>query len=55
MLKQYDKALAISEQLLVRNPKNTFALKNIAVVYNILGDTKKSNEYLQKIRDVEGK
>ncbi|MCE9539698.1 MAG: tetratricopeptide repeat protein [Bacteroidetes bacterium] len=55
MLKQYDKALAISNQLLVKNPKNTFALKNIAVVYNILGDAKKSEEYLQRIREIEGK
>jgi tetratricopeptide (TPR) repeat protein len=55
MLKQYDKALAISGQLLSKNPKNTFALKNMAVVYNILGDAKKSEEYLQKIRDIEGK
>lgn len=55
MLKQYDKALAVSNQLLSRNPKNTFALKNIAVVYNLLGDVNKSNEYLQKIKDIEGK
>jgi tetratricopeptide (TPR) repeat protein len=55
MLKQYDKALAISNQLLAKNPKNTFALKNMAVVYNILGDAKKSEEYLQKIREIEGK
>lgn len=55
MLKQYDKALSISNQLLAKNPKNTFALKNMAVVYNILGDAKKSEEYLQKIREIEGK
>lgn len=55
MMKQYDKALAISNQLILKNPKNTFALKNMAVVYNILGDPKKSNEYLQKIKEIEGK
>lgn len=55
MLKQYDKALSISNQLLAKNPNNTFALKNMAVVYNILGDAKKSEEYLQKIREIEGK
>ncbi len=54
MLKQYEKAIATSNQLLSKNPKNTLALKNIAVVYNIMGDVKKSNEYLQKIRDIEG-
>ena len=53
MLKQYDKSLAISNQLLLKNPRNTFALKNIAVVYNIMGDLKKSNEYLSKIREIE--
>jgi len=55
MMKQYEKALAVSNQLLSRNPKNTFALKNIAVVYNLLGDVNKSNEYLQKIKDIERK
>ena len=55
MLKQYEKALSISNQLLSMNPNNTLALKNIAVVYNLMGDVKKSNEYLQKIKDIEGK
>ncbi len=55
MLKQYEKALSVSNQLLSKNPNNTLALKNIAVVYNLLGDVKKSNEYLQKIKDIEGK
>ena len=55
MLKEYDKALSISNQLLAKDPNNTFALKNIAVVYNALGDLKKSEEYLQKIRDIERK
>ena len=54
MLKQYDKALAVDNELLSKNPKNKFALKNIAVVYNLLGDAKKSNEYLQKVKEIEG-
>ncbi len=55
MLKQYDKALSISNQLLAKNPNNTFALKNMAVVYNLLGDPQKSEEYLQRLREIEGK
>ena len=54
MLKQYDKALAVSNQLLAKNPKNKLALKNIAVVYNLMGDAKKSKEYLEKIKEIEG-
>lgn len=55
MLKMYDKALEVSNTVLARDPKNTFALKNMAVVYNILGKPDKANEYMQKIRDIEGK
>lgn len=54
MMKQYDKALAVSNQLLSKNPKNKFALKNIAVVYNMMGDANKSKEYLEKIKEIEG-
>lgn len=53
MLKQYDKALAVCNQILSKNPKNTFALKNIAVVYNITGNKDKADEYLQKLREAE--
>lgn len=53
MMKQYDKAIEVSNLILSKNPNNKFALKNIAVVYNALGDTKKSEEYLQRLREVE--
>lgn len=48
MLKQYDKSLAISNRLLSINPRNKLALKNIAVMYNLKGNKKKSDEYLQR-------
>lgn len=54
MLKQYDKSLAVSNQLLSINPKNTLALKNIAVMYNLMGDAKRSEEYLQKMNELLG-
>ena len=54
MLKQYDKALSVANQLLLRNPKNKLALKNISVIYNLMGDINKSKEYLEKIREIEG-
>lgn len=53
MLKQYDKALAVCNQILSKNPKNTFALKNIAVVYTITGNKEKADEYLEKLREAE--
>jgi Flp pilus assembly protein TadD len=46
--------LAVSNQLLSINPKNTTALKNIAVMYNLMGNTEKSNEYLQKMNEAMG-
>ncbi len=54
MLKQYDQSLAVSNQLLTINPKNTMALKNIAVLYTLMGNKKKSDEYLQKVKEVLG-
>ncbi len=53
MLKQYDKALAVCNRILAKNPKNLFALKNIAVVYNVTGNTEKANEYMEKLREAE--
>lgn len=55
MMKQYDKAIAVSNKILAKNPKSTFALKNIAVVYNAMGNTEKANEYMQKLREAEGR
>lgn len=55
MMKEYNKAIDVSNLILSKNPNNKFALKNIAVVYNALGDTKKSEEYLQRLREVEGR
>jgi protein O-mannosyl-transferase len=54
MLKQYDKSLAVSNKLLSINPKNTLALKNIAVMYNLMGDKQKSDEYLEKMNEILG-
>lgn len=53
MMKQYDKAIEVSNRILAKNPKSTFALKNIAVVYNAMGNMEKSNEYLERLREAE--
>lgn len=55
MLKEYNKAIEISNRILQKNPESKFALKNIAVVYNVMGNTEKSEEYLKKLREIEGR
>jgi tetratricopeptide (TPR) repeat protein len=55
MMKHFDKALEISNKILAKNPKSIFALKNIAVVYNALGNKEKAEEYMEKLREVENK
>lgn len=54
MLKQFDKAIAVSNQMLAKDPNIKLALKNLAVVYNVMGDVAKSNEYLEKLKELEG-
>ena len=54
MLKQYEKAISVSNELLLKDPKNKLALKNLSVVYNLMGNVNKANEYLQKLKEIEG-
>jgi tetratricopeptide (TPR) repeat protein len=52
MLKQYDRSISVSEELLQRNPNNIKALENLSVTYRNAGDTKKADEYLKRANAV---
>ena len=48
MLKEYERSINVSEQLLKKNPNNIKALENLSVTYRLLGNNKKADEYLNK-------
>ena len=50
MLKQYEKSINVSEQLLQRNPNNIKALENLAFTYRSAGNEAKADEYLKKAK-----
>jgi len=50
MLKDYEKSIKVSEQLLQRNPNNIKALENLAVTYRSAGNNAKAEECLNKIK-----
>ena len=54
MLKQYDKGIAIAESILTKDPNHKLALKNLALMYNMLGNEVKSEEYMDRLRKIEG-
>ena len=50
VLKEYEKSINVSEQLLLRNPNNIKALENLAVTYRSAGNNAKADECLNKIK-----
>lgn len=48
MLKEYERSINVSEQLLKKNPNNIKALENLAVTYRSAGNDEKADEYLNK-------
>jgi hypothetical protein len=54
MLKQYNKGIAVSESILAKSPNHKLALKNMAIMYNMLGDKNKSDMYMDRLRKIEG-
>ena len=50
VLKEYEKSIKVSEQLLLRNPNNIKALENLAVTYRSAGNNAKADECLNKIK-----
>ena len=50
VLKEYEKSISVSEQLLLRNPNNIKALENLAVTYRSAGNNAKADECLNKIK-----
>lgn len=50
VLKEYEKSINVSEQLLQRNPNNIKALENLAVTYRSAGNNAKAEECLNKIK-----
>ncbi len=53
VMKEYDKSIAVSEQLLARNPNNIRALENIAITYRSAGNNKKADEYMQRANSLK--
>ncbi len=54
MLKQYDKSIAVANQLLAKNPNDVRALENLSVTYKIMGDVATSEKYTQKVKEIRG-
>ena len=52
ILKQYEKALETYQKVLVLNPNNKDALRNIAVTYTNLGNAAKAQEYNSKLQSL---
>ena len=50
VLKEYERSINVSEQLLLRNPNNIKALENLAVTYRSAGNNAKADECLNKIK-----
>ena len=50
MLKDYEKSINVSEQLLQRNPNNIKALENLAVTYRSVGNNAKAEECLKRVK-----
>jgi len=53
VLKEYEKSINVSEQLLLRNPNNIKALANLAVTYRSAGNNAKADEYLSRAKELK--
>jgi len=53
VLKEYEKSINVSEQLLLRNPNNIKALENLAVTYRSAGNNAKADEYLSRAKELK--
>ena len=53
MMKDFEKSIAVSEQLLKRNPNNIRALENAAISYRSAGNNKKADEYIQRANSLK--
>jgi tetratricopeptide (TPR) repeat protein len=52
VLKEYEKSINVSEQLLQRNPNNIKALENLAVTYRSAGNNSKAEECLNRVKSL---
>ncbi len=50
VLKDYEKSISVSEQLLRRNPNNIKALENLAITYRSAGNNAKADECLNRVK-----